>query len=205
MIRRSSARSPQAARWHGCWARPENGCCCWTDRRKAPERFAAGCWPDAQRALAGFDLTLPKSVLVDPQIFSVKTIDAEAGLVRYYSRFYINADRRKFDRWLVSLVPETVDVLAARCRELARDGGGFVLSLDLPGGERVSVRARAVVGADGARSVVRRTFYPGRTDIQHYVAIQQWFRADDTVSPFYSCIFDPVTSESCSWSTRTAI
>lgn len=137
---------------------------------------------------------------MDPQIFSVKTIDAEAGLVRYYSRFYINADRRKFDRWLVSLVPETVDVLAARCREFARDGGGFVLSLDLPGGERVSVRARAVVGADGAGSVVRRTFYPGRTDIQHYVAIQQWFRADDTVSPFYSCIFDPVTSESCSWS-----
>ena len=48
---------------------------------------------------------------------------------------------------------------------------------------------------------MRRIFYPTRAkDIQTYVSIQQWFRADDTVSPFYSCIFDPVTSESCSWS-----
>ena len=30
--------------------------------------------PDAQKALAHFDLSLPKEVLVDPQIFSVKTI-----------------------------------------------------------------------------------------------------------------------------------
>ncbi len=30
---------------------------------------------DAQKALASFDLTLPKDILVDPQIFAVKTID----------------------------------------------------------------------------------------------------------------------------------
>ena len=30
---------------------------------------------DAQKALASFDMTLPKDVLVDPQIFAVKTID----------------------------------------------------------------------------------------------------------------------------------
>ena len=61
--------------------------------------------PDAQKVLAAFDLPLPKSVLVDPQIFSVKTIDVPSGLVRYYSRFYINADRGKFDDWLRSLIP----------------------------------------------------------------------------------------------------
>ena len=153
--------------------------------------------PDAQKALARFDLTLPKSVLVDPQIFSVKTIDAEAGLVRYYSRFYINADRKKFDRWLLSLVPDTVDVLSTRCRAVERDGnGGFLLTL--ASGE--PLRAKTVVGADGAGGIVRRTFYPEWMDIRRYVSIQQWFRADDTVSPFYSCIFDPATSESCSWS-----
>ena len=31
--------------------------------------------PDAQKLLARFDLVLPKSVLEDPQIFAVKTID----------------------------------------------------------------------------------------------------------------------------------
>ena len=155
--------------------------------------------PDAQKVLAAFDLTLPKRVLVDPQIFSVKTIDVEAGLVRYYSRFYINADRGKFDDWLRSLVPESVDILAARCTALERaPDGSFSAVLHAPGSAPATVRARCVVGADGASSVVRRSFY--RCDIRRYTAIQQWFPAGEGVSPFYSCIFDPVTSESCSWS-----
>ena len=45
--------------------------------------------------LARYDITLPKDVLVDPQIFSVKTIDLEAGLVRHYQRTYLNMDRRQ--------------------------------------------------------------------------------------------------------------
>ena len=157
--------------------------------------------PDAQKVLAAFDLTLPKSVLVDPQIFSVKTIDVEADLVRYYSRFYINADRGKFDEWLRSLVPPEVDRISARCADLARERDGLFTAILHPRGEGarpVTVRARCVVGADGAASVVRRSFY--RCDIRRYTAIQQWFPADEDVSPFYSCIFDPATSESCSWS-----
>ncbi len=154
--------------------------------------------PDAQKVLAAFDLTLPKSVLVDPQIFSVKTIDVESGLVRYYSRFYINADRGKFDDWLRSLVPPDVDVLAGRCTALERDADGGFTAEVRAAGETLTLRSRCVVGADGAASIVRRRFY--RCDIKRYTAIQQWFPADDAVSPFYSCIFDPVTSESCSWS-----
>lgn len=50
---------------------------------------------DAQRSLARYDITLPKDVLVDPQIFSVKTIDLEAGLVRHYQRTYLNTDQRQ--------------------------------------------------------------------------------------------------------------
>lgn len=37
---------------------------------------------DAQKALAGFDMTLPKDVMVDPQIFAVKTIDLKNNLIR---------------------------------------------------------------------------------------------------------------------------
>lgn len=37
--------------------------------------------PDAQKALAELNLTLPKDVLVDPQIFSVKTIDVDSGII----------------------------------------------------------------------------------------------------------------------------
>ena len=49
--------------------------------------------PDAQKALARFDLTLPNGVLADPQIFSVSVLDLDSGLARRYQRFYINMDR----------------------------------------------------------------------------------------------------------------
>ena len=36
--------------------------------------------PDAQKALAQFDICLPKDVLADPQIFSVRTIDFDNNI-----------------------------------------------------------------------------------------------------------------------------
>lgn len=154
--------------------------------------------PDAQKALAHFDLTLPKSVLVDPQIFAVQTIDLVARRVRYYQRYYLNMDRYAFDRWLLSLVPEEADILSGHCTAVCRSEQGFSLTVQTAEGEQ-RVTARRVVGADGASSIVRRSFYDN--SMMRYVSIQQWFaRTEDTApTPFYSCIFDPVTSESCSW------
>lgn len=38
--------------------------------------------PDAQKALARLGKVLPKEVLVDPQVFSVRTIDFDSSLQR---------------------------------------------------------------------------------------------------------------------------
>lgn len=152
--------------------------------------------PDAQKLLARFDLVLPKSVLEDPQIFAVETIDIDKGLVRYYQRHYLNMDRYAFDRWLLSLVSPSVDVVKGRCGEIKKDGELYSVRIERDGGSE-TVRARAIVGADGGGSVVRRTFFaPMRVQ---YVAIQQWFENKGQSLPYYSCIFDEKTSDSCSW------
>ena len=152
--------------------------------------------PDAQKTLANFDLTLPKSVLVDPQIFSVKTIDIRTGDIRYYPRHYLNMDRYAFDRWLLSLVPESVEVISGRFIGAEAQNGGFSICVNTENGQRI-INAERIIGADGAGSAVRRRFFDSQ--IKHYVAIQQWFVSRGE-NPFYSCIFDPETSESCSWS-----
>ncbi|MBQ8567633.1 MAG: FAD-binding protein [Oscillospiraceae bacterium] len=153
--------------------------------------------PDAQKVLAGFDLTLPRDILADPQIFAVRTIDLPKKIVKYYSRMYLNMDRKRFDEWLVSLIPDNADTVKAHCRSIAKNGRGYTVTYKNDSGE-YSARCRYLVGADGANSIVRRTFFD--TDIMYYVAIQQWFECSGQVDPFYSCIFDPETSESCSWS-----
>ena len=60
-----------------------------------------------------------------------------------------------------------------------------------------TVKAKILVGADGGSSIVRRTFFkPMKVQ---YIAIQQWFENNGQRLPYYSCIFDAKTSDSCSW------
>ena len=156
--------------------------------------------PDAQKALARFGLTLPKDVLVDPQIFSVKTIDVPTGLIRWYPRTYLNVDRRRFDAWLLDLAVEHSDVISARLRRVEKVGEMYCVRFSAPGGEMQTACAPVIVGADGAGSLVRRSLFPAlRT--RTYVSVQQWFREDSSrVNPFYSCIFDPQATDCCAWS-----
>ena len=161
--------------------------------------------PDAQKMFAMLGLTLPKEILADPQIFDVETIDLEKQQVRYYQRHYLNMDRYAFDKWLISLIPPTVEVMAGRCENLQEDADGILLTLRADGETR-SIRTRYVVGADGASSVVRRVCFKDNRQPKKYVAIQQHFpyppETSDGSLPPYSCIFDPETSDSCSWTIR---
>lgn len=153
--------------------------------------------PDAQKSLSKFNMTLPKDIVVSPQIFSVRTVDVKSALVRHYQRHYINLDRHKFDLWLMGKIPDRVEVHAnAVCTGIVRDSGGYRITYS-ENGEPKTVFAKYIVGADGAASVVRRSLY-GDFRIHKYVSIQQWFK-DIHDTPFYSCIFDPDTTDSYAW------
>jgi flavin-dependent dehydrogenase len=168
--------------------------------RKAPDtgKCCGGLLsPDAQKILAQFDICLSKDILVDPQIFSVRTIDMDSRIERFYQRFYINMNRAKFDEFLISLIPDSVEICRDTvCTQIEGKYGSYRLELKSNGTKRTEA-AKIVIGADGAASVVRRTFYR-KHKIQKYVAIQEWYR-DDINSPFYSCIFDSEITDSYCW------
>ncbi|NLO88687.1 MAG: FAD-binding protein [Firmicutes bacterium] len=175
------------------------------DRRDLGKPYAGGfekcCGgllaPDAQKMLARFGLGLPRSVLAGPQLFTVRTIDMATRQQRFYPRDYINIDRERFDRWLVSLLPPEVETCwGARFRYLERDNRGVRVTFTVNGKERRET-CRLAVGADGARSLVRRALAPRRQP-QVYVAIQEWF-AVPKAYPYYSAVFDPAVTDFYSW------
>lgn len=174
------------------------------DRKRAagePAGFVKPCGgllsPDAQKALSKLRFTLPKDVLADPQIFSVRTVDVASGMERHYPRHYVNMDRHKFDLWLISQIGAGKEIAhGAVCTEILRDGDGFIVTYYV-GGQKKSVTARYVVGADGAASVVRKTFFKNGK-IKRYLAVQQEFDAG-TQAPCYSCIFDRTLTDLYAW------
>ncbi|MHB9296583.1 putative Protein CbrA [Pillotina sp. SPG140] len=153
--------------------------------------------PDAQKILAQLDICLPKDILVSPQIFSVKTIDFDNHIEKYYQRFYINMDRAKFDNFLISLIPHNVEICTdSLCTNIEKENDTYRLFFKTNGLERME-KAKIIIGADGAHSIVRNTFYK-KNNINRYVSIQEWYE-DDTNSPFYACIFDKSITDSYCW------
>ncbi len=154
--------------------------------------------PDAQKMLSRLGLGLPKSVLVEPQLFVVRAIDVPRRTERFYQRFYINIDRREFDRWLVSMVPSEVDVrFGYRFKSFEAGADGFNVSF-VQNGETTVEQARILVGADGASSRVRGQAMPDRAAPKQYFAIQQWVESEASL-PFFSAIFDPEITDFYCW------
>lgn len=170
------------------------------DKKGEGSAFSKPCGgllaPDAQKALTSFGLNLPKDVLCDPQIFSVKTIDLDSGLVRHYQRMYINLNRHKFDMWLIDNIPQTVTIEQGTVTNILKEGDGYAVTYT-SNGEVKTARAKFIVGADGAKSSVRNYICPG-LKTREYLSIQQWFK-DESPTPFYSCVFDSENTDCYSW------
>lgn len=154
--------------------------------------------PDAQGMLSKMGLGLPKSVLVDPQLFVVRAIDVQQKIERYYQRYYINMDRRKFDRWLLSMVPSSVDIrLGCRFKSYESENGCFKLTLIRNNKSHIE-HAGILVGADGASSTVRKCAVPDHPFPKAYLGLQQWFQADHQL-PYFSTMFDLEITDYYCW------
>lgn len=170
----------------------------------SPERSLSGkcCGgllaPDAQRMLSKLGLGLPRSVLEEPQLFVVRAIDIQQSLEGYYQRHYINMNRQKFDRWLLSMVPSGVDIrLGCQLKSYSSENNYFNLTLRQDNKMYVE-KARILVGADGASSKVRAQSFPKNLSPKKYFAIQEWVRADSNL-PYFSSFFDPEITDYYCW------
>lgn len=154
--------------------------------------------PDAQKMIAKLGLSMPKDILVNPQLFAVRTIDLTNDLERLYQRFYFNMDREKFDRWLISLIPSSVDKkFNTFFKNYTQIPEGYEVNY-LHKGKVLSAKTRIIVGADGAYSKIRMSIDKGIAIPERYISIQEWFECRDNV-PYFTAIFDEKITDFYSW------
>jgi len=154
--------------------------------------------PDAQGMLSKMGLGLPKSVLVEPQLFVVRAIDVRQRIERYYQRYYINMDRRNFDCWLLSMIPPSVDIRLG-CRFKSYESENESLKIEFVRNNKTYIEHVGIlVGADGASSIVRKQAVPNHPFPEAYIGVQQWVEADSKL-PYFSTIFDPEITDYYCW------
>ncbi len=153
--------------------------------------------PDAQQMLAKLGLGVPREVLTGPQLFTVRTIDIQNNLERYYQRHYINMEREKFDSWLVSTIPPTVDIRCGALYKKCEIQKEFIKVHFILEGKKYIEKVRYLIGADGAFSTLRRQVAPDLFQ-KTYISVQEWFEVRNN-QPYYSAIFDRDISDFYSW------
>lgn len=154
--------------------------------------------PDAQKMMARFGLGIPKSVLLSPQMFAVRTIDITNNIERYYQRHYINIDRNEFDKWLLSIVPSEVDIAYGSLFMKLEENEDNVSVKYNYNGENCKAEARMIIGADGAFSAVRRQGFSDTRAPELYITMQEWFQTKESQN-YYGAIFDNEITDFYSW------
>ncbi len=154
--------------------------------------------PAAQKELAKQGIGIPGDILAGPQTFSVKSVDMDNGLVRFYQRHYINIEREKFDRWLVSLVPDSVErKFSCIYKSYEAMENGYTVTLEI-NKKKITVETRMMIGADGAVSRVRSQAFAGCSIPDKYISIQECYLSDKNL-PYYISIFNKDVTNFYSW------
>lgn len=152
--------------------------------------------PDAQKTLSFLGLSIPNHVLASPQMFSVKTVDFVSKKTRHYQRHYVNVDRHRLDLWLMSQIPQRINIVEGCLVTAINSSVEKVQVTYLKDGQEETVSCSWCIGADGASSIVRR--HCDAPKIRQYLAIQERFELKD-VKPFLGCFFDQNLTDSYAW------
>lgn len=182
------------------------------DYKGKQARFADKCCggllaPDAKKWLSSHKISLPAAVLDEVQPDGLRGLDLTSSIERVYPTAYINLSRAAFEQWLLTLVPEGVDVLYGhRAIEFKRDKSGFEVVLKTLDGETLTRRGKLLAGADGANSRVRRFLTRPLSAKSQYLAVQDVFSAKSAATiagpdlfKEYVAVFHPALTDFYGW------
>lgn len=134
---------------------------------------------------------LPNSLLLDPPQVYFRYNDLDSNIIKNTDLKFLNVDRAPFDEWLMEQLPANVTVCdETRYVSHAEDTSGVTVKL-MHAQKEVDVYCKYLVGADGARSKVRKNL--GLNDFQRYVTLQDYCTSEGPIAPAFDCFwFDEI-------------
>jgi flavin-dependent dehydrogenase len=131
--------------------------------------------------------SIPDAIVLEPRSVNFRYVDWDRKVSKPTELTFLNVDRAGFDAWLVSLLPGDVEVAGGTAlTAVAQDGDGVRVTVRSADGD-LTIACANLVGADGARSAVRRAL--GASAGSNYVTLQDYLTLDGELPPFFDCIY----------------
>ncbi len=131
---------------------------------------------------------LPDSIWLEPRWVNFRYHDWDRRILKPTELRFANVDRRGFDDWLVSLLPDNVTVVGS-CTVLGfeQDDHGVTVRCRTGSDTHDEVHCENLVGCDGPRSSVRRALGVG--SVSTYVTLQDFCELEGPIEPYFDCIY----------------
>jgi flavin-dependent dehydrogenase len=130
---------------------------------------------------------LPEEIVLEPRHVNFRYVDWDRGIRKATALRFVNVDRAGFDHWLTSLLPASVEVIGL-CPLVSFSQGDDRVTVTLRASDGLAdITCANLVGADGARSTVRRAL--GIGDALSYVTLQDYVHLEGRIEPYFDCIY----------------
>lgn len=130
---------------------------------------------------------VPEEIVTTPRTVSFRYHDWDRNIRKVTDVTFLNVSRSGFDGWLLSLLPQGVEVVPrATLVHLSQSADSVTATIRIDGTEHV-VSADLLIGADGARSQARRSL--AIRDSASYVTIQDFVKLTAPIEPHFDCIY----------------
>lgn len=129
----------------------------------------------------------PDSAVLSPDTVRFRYVDWDRHIDKPTGLAFLNVDRALFDEWLLGLLPDNVTVLPGTPLDALAIGAGHVRASVGANGDLREIDCEHLVGADGARSRVRREI--GVESTRTYVTLQDTLDLDGDLPAYFDCIY----------------
>ncbi len=131
---------------------------------------------------------MPASLWLEPRWVNFRYHDWDRRILRPTELRFANVDRRGFDDWLLSLLPENVTVAgSSTVVGFDQDDLGVAVQCKTREDTQVEIRCENLLGCDGPRSSVRRAL--GVDSVSTYVTLQDFCELEGPIEPYFDCIY----------------
>ncbi|MDO8848658.1 MAG: FAD-dependent monooxygenase [Coriobacteriia bacterium] len=130
---------------------------------------------------------VPESIVSTPRTINFRYHDWDRGIRKVTALEFLNVSRAGFDEWLLGLLPDNVEVAPKTTLAGFQQSAERVSVTLADGEERTTATADLLIGADGARSQVRRIL--GIRESASYVTLQDFITISAPIEPYFDCIY----------------